>query len=368
LFGVLALENTPTPATCRTLVPSPFVSARTENTAANDLASALQERGITVESPGDPDTLVASAAGTHVRLRVTATSAPTRGEALDLLSRAKTPPGDVPVMVGDRLSESVRTELAQAGWGWLDRRGALRLVTGGVFVDAQVARTTTAGHTRREVLNTEVGREVALKLLTEPFASHGVRELATSIGRAPSAVSVALRDLQRQSLVTTTNTAESEALFEALVEQWRPRSVLIATMPDPDSVASTARLRGGLDDLHDDGWAMTGVLALVAWGGRAAVTPDYPRELYVPDERVLTAAVDRFGTAATARSHAALLLVAPARTKWLGRSDAPQPMLFEENWPLAHPLLVALDLARDGTRGAEMLAGWTPPPPYHRVW
>lgn len=39
-----------------------------------------------------------------------------------------------------------------------------------------------------------------------------------------------------------------------------------------------------------------------------------------------------------------------------------------EIWPLAQPLFVALDLAQDPGRGREILADWTPPEQWHRVW
>jgi hypothetical protein len=37
-------------------------------------------------------------------------------------------------------------------------------------------------------------------------------------------------------------------------------------------------------------------------------------------------------------------------------------------WPLAHPVFVALDLAQDTGRGREILDAWTPPERWARVW
>jgi hypothetical protein len=37
-------------------------------------------------------------------------------------------------------------------------------------------------------------------------------------------------------------------------------------------------------------------------------------------------------------------------------------------WPLAHPLFVALDLAQDVGRGREVLDRWTPDTRWPRVW
>ncbi|HEX3795489.1 MAG TPA: hypothetical protein VHV57_13430 [Acidimicrobiales bacterium] len=36
--------------------------------------------------------------------------------------------------------------------------------------------------------------------------------------------------------------------------------------------------------------------------------------------------------------------------------------------PLAHPVVVALDLAQDRSRGRELLDEWVPPPEFTRVW
>ena len=48
------------------------------------------------------------------------------------------------------------------------------------------------------------------------------------------------------------------------------------------------------------------------------------------------------------------------RVDWMSRAKA--------EWPLVHPLWVALDLARDPGRGAEALAAWDPPGRWQRVW
>ncbi len=42
--------------------------------------------------------------------------------------------------------------------------------------------------------------------------------------------------------------------------------------------------------------------------------------------------------------------------------------LSAATWPLAAPVFVALDLAQDAGRSREILAGWTPPEPWTRVW
>ena len=53
-------------------------------------------------------------------------------------------------------------------------------------------------------------------------------------------------------------------------------------------------------------------------------------------------------------------------------SPAPFPLPLAERrvagFPIVHPVVIALDLAQDRSRGREILNGWTPPEGFARVW
>jgi hypothetical protein len=57
--------------------------------------------------------------------------------------------------------------------------------------------------------------------------------------------------------------------------------------------------------------------------------------------------------------------VAPVRAACSHRVDL---MNNPFEWPLAHPVFVALDLAQDAGRGREILNAWAPPERWARVW
>ncbi len=70
-------------------------------------------------------------------------------------------------------------------------------------------------------------------------------------------------------------------------------------------------------------------------------------------------AMQRFGESATVTQRACTLAVAPAHSICARRFRGPGP------WRLAHPVVLALNLAADPGRGREALAGWNPA---ERVW
>jgi hypothetical protein len=103
---------------------------------------------------------------------------------------------------------------------------------------------------------------------------------------------------------------------------------------------------------------LSGGRAAAALGAGVVLTASWPLELYVADAWALRnlAAEPPSGRArvvgASCPSPAALGL-GPA-----GRRSG---------FPLAHPVVIALDLAQDRARGREILEAWSPPR-YARVW
>ncbi|HVF06344.1 MAG TPA: FxSxx-COOH system tetratricopeptide repeat protein [Frankiaceae bacterium] len=270
--------------------------------------------------------------------------------APDRLDAAAIPvpaPGQALVVVADAIPEPVRRELARRGWGWFDRRGHLRIVAAGLDVDAAIPTAASRGRRRR--LFGAVGIDVAFELLVEPEGTAGVRPLARATARSVAQVSTVLARFREEGLVLPDDTVNREQLFEALAEHWRPHWEYLAALPDTDDPM-----------FGDEPWVVADTAAAVAWGVPLVTSGDYPPHFYVPDERVLRHATRVLGTTAPGR-HACAVALPPARgvlVRAVPRDGAAA---------LAHPVAVALDLARD-PRGREALASWDPPPGYARVW
>jgi DNA-binding transcriptional ArsR family regulator len=272
------------------------------------------------------------------------------------------------VVVADRITADARDVLRTAGWGWLDLRGHLHLRGTGLFVDAEVAPLREPQR-RPEPFAGRVGLEVAAAILLEPHKVHGVRQLATLLGRAPSSVSVAVNALRRAGLVDDEGKPRSSDLFWELVSVWKPQHVDVKAAPANDAAVLDA-LRVNIDDFTRAGWALSDARAAAAYGAPIALRVDQQPDFYVPDERVMRRAVQLLGPTAGRVDRGVTLRVAPTHIVCVQRED---PTKHEwnrthEHWPLAQPLFVALDLAQDPGRGRDVLNDWTPPEPWHRVW
>ena len=92
-------------------------------------------------------------------------------------------------------------------------------------------------------------------------------------------------------------------------------------------------------------------------GAPLVVRPDTPPDLYVPDERVLSWLLARSVVAADWPHRTVSVAVAPTPLVCDPRLRHPG-----DEWPLAHPVVVALDLATDRGRGRQVVDEWDPPP------
>ena len=114
--------------------------------------------------------------GARVALNLVARAHPTPADLRQLVEDAT---GHLPALVvADRISEPGREELRQAGWGWLDRRGHVRVWTPGVRIESPVGHG--AGPRRPRIANpwTTVGLEVALAALIAPGEQVTARRVA----------------------------------------------------------------------------------------------------------------------------------------------------------------------------------------------
>lgn len=332
------------------------------------LVDALGQLGVQArQAVGVPDQgidLVIEPGGTHVQVKRRALV--TDEVVRRLLTETPSPPGSVLLVVGDRVTERARRLLIEHHAGYYDLRGHLALRSPSVVIDADVE--PVSGHVERtHALSGNAGLEVATALLMEPGAGVAVRELARRLDRSASTVSEVLAGLRRAGLVDERHRVEGTQLFWQVADRWPATRVHLARLPMPGTDATiTKPLQLGLDDAENTiGWALTDSAAAVAFGAPLAVRTGQLLDFYVPDQAILRRATALLGTASSRSQARCAVRVAPVPAACSHRVDlVTNP--FE--WPLAHPVFVALDLAQDAGRGREVLGAWTPPDRWVRVW
>lgn len=320
------------------------------------LLDALARYGLDARiSDDDADGLTIDIAG--VRLAVEGRSVVTATEAIELARRWRRRATPV-VLVADRIAEAGRETLAAAGINYLDRRGPLRVVAPPLVIDATVA-TESPSAAARSPLVSQVAKEVAISCLLTPDQPHGVREVATFLDRAPSAVSKAMADLRSEGLLTSRNEPLVPDLFQELVSVWRARRFALLAAPSTTLRNNPLAMDLGLGDpAETPGWALTETVAAGAWGMPVVARGDYPPDFYVPSQAALERARRVLGDAAQRDHRACTVAVAPVRVVCLRRT-APA-VSVRGPWPLANHIVVALDIAQDKARGLEILDDWHP--------
>lgn len=273
------------------------------------------------------------------------------------IERHGTDRGDrVVVLVADWIDPGLREELRQASWGWLERAGHLRLVAGGVHIDREIDSLLAPDVQVRNPLRRESGRAVALELLVRKASARRqapwdatIRDIAAISGVSVGSAHKAVTELAELGLLRKDGSPRS-SLFWALAREWVVRWFPLSRQPAPDVSASLDRLlRFRLDDLDHAGWAVAADGAAAEYG--APIVAEGPPRILVPDDRALTWALRTFGEAADERSARAFVAVPPTAAAVRHR----QP---RSPWPLARPMVVAIELASSGPRGREALLQW----------
>jgi DNA-binding transcriptional ArsR family regulator len=260
--------------------------------------------------------------------------------------------GVLGVVLADRISEEARRELAARGWGWVDRRGHVRLWTHGLRVatDIEPLHHQSAG-TRFASVFPPVGIEVALALLKEPERQWTVKELAASVGRAASGVSERLRALREAGLVDRLNRPMRPELFWDLVGPWHERATGLAAFPGSAGPFEQLSWLGLPAD-----WVLTDTQAALLLGAPVLASADGPPDFYVAQPSIVESALSHFGPA---RGE-------PAATVRVARYAGIHELVPFRSTPagsrVAHPVVVALDLAHDRARGREIVEAWDPSP------
>jgi len=267
------------------------------------------------------------------------------------VARADTDHVYVAFVAAERLSTAGRANLERLNVSWFDARGHLHLVAPDLFIDSDVP-AATAESLRVAQLFTSTGLDVGLCLLLDPDRGWRVTELAVAIGRSKGRVSELLGAMRAQGLVGGDGRGEYPALFWEVADAWAPRWYPLRSMPDGDDAA----------------FLQSGTLAAAAWGAPVAVSAGYPPELYCAQLAQVKAIVAGHRTRGPIDPVVARIAHTPTRLAHAELATRAPVQPGGGRWPLAHPVVVALDLARDRARGREILDGWNPPVGCTRVW
>jgi len=314
--------------------------------AVADLSAAVEAVGVEVSSIGERS-LSLSFDDTRLELDVVPVAYATGPRVDQILHGSESQNG---ALVADRITSEAREMLDDAGWGWLDRRGHLRLRAPGVLIDTSVEPSAREDAPPSEPIRGRAGLAVAYRLLTSP--TEAVSPTRSGLTFAPSTISEAVSRLRETSLLEEDGTPLLPELFWVVADEWRTDRVWLAREPSADEANG--------NDLEASGWCVSGTVAAVEWGAPVVSTVGAPPDLYVPGPAARNIAARRYGTARDPYEAAASVAVAPVSDVTAHR-EPPR----SQPWPLAHPVAVALDLAQDRARGREILKDWSPP---ERVW
>ena len=328
---------------------------------------ALAQVGLESQVPTRSDQgvdLMLNVDGTQLALQIKSRSLVDRDSARRLM-RELQPPGGILLVVADRVTDTARGMLTSRRGGYLDLRGRLALRADGVLIDVDVDPVNLRAE-RADGLSGRAGVEVATALLMRPERPFAVRELARELGRSPSTVSVVLAALRRDGLINSDRTVTGSDLFWQVADRWPIRRVRLVAGPATSDTSLAKALRLGLADVeHEPGWALTDSAAAVVYGAPLVVRSAETLDFFVPDEAIARRAATLLRTSETPSEVGATVRVAPVPAVVRQRVDLRGN---GAEWPLAHPLFVALDLAQDQGRGREILDAWTPDERWARVW
>lgn len=247
------------------------------------------------------------------------------------------------IVIADRISEPGRERLRRAGWGWLDRRGHVRLWTNGVRIDSPVPGAGATPDRASGNPWTTVGLEVALATMIEPSRQVSARHIAAVTDRSVGAV----HDLiARFSTIGLIGKASRLPLMPELF--WEAA----AHWPDGDWLGLPQNITALTDIVEPHQIIRVDERAATLGGARIAAAGDMPARAYITNQRGLRrlrGMVDRDAPVRTWVRSAPVHYV-PINAEFPADSEYP--------WTIAHPILCALRLAADPARGREIVEQW----------
>jgi hypothetical protein len=246
------------------------------------------------------------------------------------------------IVVADRISEAGRDVLRGAGWGWLDRRGHLRMWTPGVRIETVLPHLDPGRPTTGNVW-TPVGLEIALAAMCNPTEPVTARRIAGRIGRSVGATHELIGRFAERGLIgPRTHLPLMPELFWETAGRW----------PDDGWVALPVGLEELAAKLGADELVRVDERAATLGGARIPAAGDLPTRCYVP-----TAGALRRAKSLVDRDQPTRTWVRQSPVRWLPELDGLPPG-DDHPWRIAHPLVCALRLAADPARGKEIVEAW----------
>jgi hypothetical protein len=313
-----------------------FVTAGTPEHAEllGELLDAVQSLGL--DAQADHGALVVD--GSRHAVLLVARAHPTPA---DLTSLVRGGGGRGPVVVvADRISDAGREVLRADGWGWLDRRGHVRLWAPGLRVESPLARAAGDRVTTGNIWTT-VGLEIALHALVHPDEPVTARRLAPVLDRSVGATHEMIGRFAGNGLIgphpppccpscsgrppptgPTATGCRSPVPIEQLGSGSPPRSWSGSTSGRPRSAAP------------------------------ASPRPALPPRAATCAPRSAAQAADWSTVDAPTRCW-----VRRAPVTWLPLNEDHLPDA-DHPWTVAHPVLCAVRLAADPARGREIVEDW----------
>jgi len=327
--------------------------------------------GTRIAAGGVPHDLIADGSMGAIQIEVKAMTVadPTRLTQRIQIERNTTSPqldkNRVVLLVADEIPQNSKELLRDDSWSYLDRRGHLWFTADGIRInDTELAPIPRDSVTTRRgpPISGQIGLGIGLHLLMHPTQPIGVRKLSRELQCSTSSAHAAFTRLRNAALIEADGTPLIPELFWATADVWRPNRRPVAREPIP------REFDVGIAAESASGWAVGGDVAAAAWGARIVVGSADPPDLYVPNSTALRLATRRLGETTWAE-RAATIAVAPVAAITMERNMTRLSMATPWlHWPLVHPVVVALDLAQDKSRGREILEEWSAPDGYTRVW
>jgi hypothetical protein len=318
---------------------SVFVTAQTQEYVdlSREVGDAIASLGLDVrEEEG-----VLTVDGTRVVLHLVPRAHPTPADLRQITEAA--PARHPALVVADRVSDAGRDELRRAGWGWLDRRGHVRVWTPGLRIEAPLP--AEGGGKRSKVANpwTPVGLEVALAALIQPSEAVTARRVAPRIGRSVGATHELIARFVEVGLIgPTTHLPLLPELFWETAARW----------PDDGWVPLAVGLEELARSITTDNLVRVDERAATLGGAKIAAAGDLPARCYVTSAGAL-----RRARAFADRDEPTQCWVRRAPVAWLPENEE-RPPDPDHPWRVAHPIVCALRLAADPARGREIVESW----------